>query len=157
MFENCLFAPKTVTLPTKLADMGRILAIDYGTKRTGIAVSDPLRIIAGALDTVPTHTLVDFLKKYIAENDVDIIVVGKPTQMNGQPSQSMAQIEPFVRRLAKEFPTIKIEWQDERFTSVLAQRAIIDSGVKKMQRRDKSLVDKVSATIILQSYMESNQ
>lgn len=135
--------------------MGRILALDYGTKRTGIAVSDPLRIIAGALDTVPTHTLMEYLKKYLAANDVSIIVVGKPTQMNGQPSQSMAHIEPFVARLRKEFPGVEIVWHDERFTSVLAQRAIIDSGVKKMQRRDKSLVDKVSATIILQSYMES--
>lgn len=137
--------------------MGRILAIDYGTKRTGIAVSDPLRIIAGSLETVATHTLMDFLKKYIAENNVDIIVVGKPTQMNGQPSQSMQQIEPFVKRLVKEFPAIRIEWQDERFTSVLAQRAILESGVKKMRRRDKSLVDKVSATIILQSFMETLQ
>lgn len=135
--------------------MGRILALDYGTKRTGIAVSDPLRIIANALETVPTHTLMAYLKKYIAENNVDIIVVGKPTQMNGSPSESFRHIEPFVARLHKEFTGIKTVYCDERFTSVLAHRAMIDGGVKKMQRRDKALVDRVSATIILQSYMES--
>lgn len=137
--------------------MGRILALDYGTKRTGIAVSDPLRIIAGGLETVPTHTLMEYLKKYIAANPVDIIVLGKPTQMDGSPSQSMVHIEPFAARLRKQFPEIEVTWYDERFTSVLAQRAMIDGGVPKMRRRDKGLVDKVSATIILQGYMESLQ
>ena len=135
--------------------MGRILALDYGTKRTGIAVSDPLRIIAGALETIPTHQLMPWLKKYLAENNVDIIVVGKPTQMDGSPSESFRAIEPFAARLRKEFPKCLIEYYDERFTSVLAQREIIDGGVKKMKRRDKALVDKVSATIILQGYMDS--
>lgn len=134
--------------------MGRILAIDYGTKRTGLAVSDPLRIIAGGLDTVPTHTLMEYLKKYIAANHVDIIVVGRPLQMDGSDSQSFRHIEPFVKKLKKEFPAAEVVYHDERFTSVLAQRAIIDSGIGKMKRRDKGLVDKVSATIILQSYME---
>lgn len=138
--------------------MGRILAIDYGTKRTGLAVSDPLRIIAGGIDTVPTHTLFGWLKDYISKNSVDVIVVGKPTKMNGQPSDSFAHIEPFVAKLRKEFAQIEVTYYDERFTSVLAQRAIIDGGVPKQQRREnKGLVDMVSATIILQSYMESIQ
>ena len=135
--------------------MGRIMALDYGTKRTGVAVSDPLRIIAGSHETVPTHQLTEYLKKYIAQNPVDIIVVGKPLKMDGSPSQSMTHIEPFVKKLRKECPQIEVTYHDERFTSVLAHKAIIESGVKKMARRDKALVDKVSATIILQSYMES--
>ena len=135
--------------------MGRILALDYGTKRTGIAVSDPLRIIANALETVPTHTLKEYLKKYIATNDVDAIVVGKPLQMNGLPSETMPHVESLVRWLRAEFPQIEITLFDERFTSVLAQRAMIDGGVGKMARRDKALVDRISATIILQGYMES--
>lgn len=135
--------------------MGRILALDYGTKRTGVAVSDPMRIIANALDTVPTVTLKDYLKKYIARNDVSIIVVGNPLQMDGTPSESFAHIEPFVKWLRKEFPQIEVVLFDERFTSVLALRAMIGGGVSKMARRDKALVDRVSATIILQGYMES--
>lgn len=135
--------------------MGRLLAIDYGTKRTGIAVSDPLQIIANALDTVRTHLLMPYLKKYLAENNVTTIVVGKPTQMDGTPSESYRHVEPFFRKLQKEFPETEIVWYDERFTSLLAQKAMIDGGVKKMQRRDKALVDRVSATIILQSYMDS--
>lgn len=135
--------------------MGRILALDYGTKRTGIAVSDPMQIIANALDTVETARLKEYLKKYIAENPVDTIVVGKPSRMDGTPSESFAHIEPFVRWLRGEFAGIPVELYDERFTSVLAHRAMIDGGVKKMGRRDKALVDRISATIILQSYMES--
>lgn len=134
--------------------MGRVLALDYGTKRTGIAVSDPLRIIANALDTVRTHELMPYLKKYISENNVDIIVVGMPTQMNGTPSQSFAQIKPFVERLKKEFTDKQVVYHDERFTSVLAQRAILESGARKTQRQDKALIDRVSATIILQSFLQ---
>ncbi|MDR0510175.1 MAG: Holliday junction resolvase RuvX [Rikenellaceae bacterium] len=137
--------------------MGRILAIDYGARRTGIAVSDPLRIIAGGLETVPTHTLMQWLRSYMATNEVDTIVVGKPVRMDGSPSESMALVEPFFRALLREFPAAKVVWHDERFTSVMAQRAIREAGVPKMKRRDKALVDKVSATIILQSYMESSQ
>ncbi len=137
--------------------MGRILALDYGLRRTGVAVSDPLRIIAGALDTVPTAQLMKFIKDYVAENQVDIIVVGMPRQMNGQPSESFAAIEPFVVRLTKEFKDITIEMFDERFTSVLAHRAMLEGGLKKMQRRDKALVDRISATIILQDYLESKK
>jgi len=135
--------------------MGRILAIDYGLRRTGLAVSDPLRIIAGALDTVPTHELMDYLKKYVQGNGVDTIVVGMPRQMSGEMSESWAQIEPFIGKLKKEFSGIKIDTADERFTSRLAFRAMLDGGVKKEKRRDKGLVDRISATIILQGYMET--
>ena len=135
--------------------MGRILALDYGTKRTGVAVSDPLRIIANALETVPTARLKEFLKEYIARNSVDIIVVGKPLQNSGAPSDSLTHIEPFARWLCKEFPHTEVVMFDERFTSVLAHRAMIDGGVGRMGRRDKALVDRISATIILQGYMES--
>lgn len=128
--------------------------MDYGTKRTGIAVSDPMQIIANALETVPTAALKEYLRKYISANDVDIIVVGKPTQMDGTPSESFAHIEPFVKWLRREFPALLVELCDERFTSVLAHRAMIEGGVRKMGRRDKALVDRISATIILQGYME---
>lgn len=134
---------------------GRILAIDYGTKRTGLAVSDPVRIIAGALDTVPTHTLEAYLREYMQKNEVGTIVVGKPLQMNGQPSETMKYVTPLVARLKKEYPSKEIVLWDERYTSVLAHQAILDSGIGKMSRREKSLVDKVAATIILQSYMDS--
>lgn len=136
--------------------MGRILSIDYGRKRTGLAVSDPLQMIAGALETVPTHTLMDFLKRYLSQNDVETVVVGMPRQMDGTPSESYIYIRPFVERMKKEFPTLPIEMFDERFTSRLAQRAIIEGGVKKSRRReDKGLVDRVSAAIILQGYLDS--
>ncbi len=137
--------------------MGRILAIDYGTKRTGIAVTDPLRIIAGGLETVPTHTLGAWLKQYLASESVDIIVVGKPVQMDGAPSETMTHIVPLVKKLHAEYPDKQIVLHDERFTSRLAQRAIIDGGVPKMARRNKALVDMVSAAIILQSYLESKE
>ncbi len=135
--------------------MGRILALDYGTKRTGIAVSDPLRIIAGALDTVPTHGIIPYLRKYLAANDVGIIVLGKPLQMDGTPSQTAPGVEALAAKLAAEFPAVKIDFWDERFTSKLAQRSLIESGVPKMARRDKALVDRVSAAIILQGYLET--
>ena len=126
--------------------MGRILAIDYGRKRTGLAVTDPLQIIANALDTVPTHTLMDY----------DAIVIGMPLQMDGLPSESYTYIRPFVEKLRKEMPAMRIELFDERFTSRLALRAMIDGGVpKKRRREDKGLVDRISATIILQGYLDS--
>lgn len=134
--------------------MGRILAIDYGTKRTGIAVSDPLRIIAGGLETIETKQLEKWLAQYIARESVSTIVVGKPMQPNGQPSDTWRFVEPLVRRLKAAFPDKEVTLYDERFTSVLANRAIRESGIGKMARRDKALVDKVSATIILQGYME---
>ena len=137
--------------------MGRILSIDYGTKRTGLAVTDPLRIIAGALATVETKHLEKWLADYFSNNDVDIIVLGKPTQMNGQPSETMRYIEPLMGRLRHAYPDKEVVLYDERFTSVLAHRAMLDSGIGKMARRDKALVDRISATIILQSYMDSVQ
>lgn len=135
--------------------MGRILAIDYGTKRTGIAVSDPLRIIAGGLDTVPTAQLYEWLRKYIAAENVDLIVVGRPLRVTGEPSDTLPKAEELVAKLIKDYPAIRVVMFDERFTSVLAHRAMIDGGMKKMRRRDKAVVDKISATIILQGFMDS--
>ena len=135
--------------------MGRILAIDYGTRRTGIAVSDPLRIIAGALTTVETRQLEKFLADYFSKNDVDTIVLGRPVQMNGSPSETMRYIEPLAARLRRTYPDKDVVLYDERFTSVLAHRAMIESGMGRMARRDKAVVDRISAAIILQSYMES--
>lgn len=136
--------------------MGRILAIDYGRKRTGLAVTDPLQIIANALDTVPTHTLMEYIKGYIAANPVELIVIGMPRQMDGEPSEAYIYIRPFVERLKKELPHMQIELFDERFTSKLALHTMIAGGVSKKRRReDKGLVDRISATIILQGYMES--
>lgn len=137
--------------------MARLLAIDYGKKRTGIAVSDEMQIIAGGLTTVPTTGLEAFILSYLQREKVERIIVGLPKQMNNEPSENMRRVEPFVNRLRKLLPDIPVEYHDERFTSVLAQRAIIDAGIKKMARRNKELVDEVSATIILQSYMESKR
>ena len=135
--------------------MGRILAIDYGTKRTGIAVSDPLRLIAGGLTTVETKQLERWLAQYLAENYVTTIVVGKPTQTNGQPSDTWRFVEPLVARLRRAYPDREVTLYDERFTSVLAHRAMLESGIGRKARQNKALVDKISATIILQGYMES--
>ena len=137
--------------------MSRILAIDYGTKRTGIAVSDPLRLIAGGLVTVETRQLEKWLADYFARENVGTIVLGKPARMDGTPSETWRFIEPLAARLRQAWPSKEVVFHDERFTSVLAHRAILDSGIGKMARRDKALVDKVSATIILQSYMDSRK
>lgn len=134
--------------------MGRVLALDYGEKRTGIAVTDELRLIASALTTVPTKELLSFLKSYVDKENVDVFVIGEPKQMNNTPSESEQFITPFLVELAKHFPTIPIERQDERFTSKMAFQSMLDSGLKKKQRRNKALVDEISATIILQSYLE---
>ena len=133
--------------------MGRILAIDYGTKRTGIAVSDPLRLIAGGLETVPTKELERWLADYCAREEVTTIVLGKPAQMDGTPSDTWRFIEPLAARLRRAYPDKEVTFYDERFTSVMAHRAMLESGIGRMARRDKALVDKISATIILQSYM----
>ena len=136
--------------------MGRILSIDYGKKRTGLAVTDPLQIIAGSLSTIETKDLFDFLSAYVVREGVERIVIGKPTQPNGQPSENLVRVENFVNRWRKACPEIPIEYYDERFTSVLAHRAILEGGVNKKTRREhKGLVDEVSATIILQDYMNS--
>jgi RNAse H domain protein, YqgF family len=136
--------------------LGRILSIDYGKKRTGLAVTDPLQIIAGGLSTIETKDLFDFLSAYVVREGVERIVIGKPTQPNGQPSENLVRVENFVNRWRKACPEVPIEYYDERFTSVLAHRAILEGGVKKKTRREnKGLVDEVSATIILQDYMNS--
>lgn len=137
--------------------MGRILAIDYGKKRTGLAVSDTLQLIANGLTTVPTHTLLDFVTAYVQKEPVERIVVGLPKQMNNELSDNMKNIEPFVRALRKKLPEIPVEYVDERFTSVIAHRTMLDAGLKKKDRQNKGLVDEISATIILQSYLESRR
>lgn len=135
--------------------MGRILAIDYGEKRTGLAVTDPVRIIATALTTVETPTLLQFLKDYCAREQVDIFVVGKAMHMDGRPSESMQYIEPFVEELKKMFPEKEVVRIDERFTSKIAFQTMIDSGLKKKDRRNKGTIDQIAATIMLQDYMRT--
>ena len=135
--------------------MARILAIDYGKKRTGIAVTDNLQMIAGGLATVETKELEKFLTDYMTKEDVVTIVVGKPTQMDGTDSENMRRIEPFFNRLKKLFPDKQVTYYDERFTSVLAHQAMLQSGIGKKARQDKALVDKISATIILEDYLQS--
>ncbi len=130
------------------------MAIDYGKRRTGIAVSDPLQIIAGGLDTVDTSKLLDYIKNYMQKEDVERIVVGMPSQPNGMPSENAARVKEFVGRLKKAV-VVPIEFYDERFTSVLAHQTMLSGGLHKKDRQNKALVDKISATIILQSYMES--
>ncbi|TNF31186.1 MAG: Holliday junction resolvase RuvX [Bacteroidetes bacterium] len=134
--------------------MGRILALDYGTKRVGIAATDPLQIIASALTTVHPNELMDFLKKYMETETVDCIVIGDPKRLNNEPAQAAAGANQLTERLKKQFPQVQIDRMDERFTSKIAFGAMIEGGLNKKQRADKAMVDKVSATIILQSYME---
>lgn len=133
--------------------MGRIMAIDYGLKRCGIAVTDELRMIASPLDAVPTHNLTDYILAFCSKNSVDIIVFGKPMQMDGTASDTERQIQPFINHLKKKLPAIRIDRYDERFTSMLAMRAMINAGSKKSDRSNKGNIDKVSAAIILQDYM----
>ncbi|MCQ2127978.1 MAG: Holliday junction resolvase RuvX [Bacteroidaceae bacterium] len=137
--------------------MGRILSIDYGKKRTGLAVTDPLKIIAGGLATVSTFELFDYLKSYVSRESVELIVVGDPKQTDGTPSENKARIVEFVNRWKRNFPQIPVVFYDERFTSVIAHRAMIDGGMKKKDRRDKGIVDEISAVIILEDYMRSKQ
>lgn len=137
--------------------MARILSIDYGKKRTGIAVTDPLQIIAGGLATVSTSELFDWLKVYLAKEQVERIVIGEPRQPNGQPSENLQRVQQFVNRWRKAVPEVPIEYFDERFTSVLAHQAMIDGGLKKKARQDKGLVDEISATIILEDYLRSRR
>ena len=137
--------------------MSRILAIDYGRKRTGVAVSDAMQIIANGLTTVPTHELLDFITGYVQKEPVERILVGLPKQMNNEASESMKYIDPFVRSLKKRLPEIPVEFVDERFTSVLAHRTMLEAGLKKKDRQNKAWVDEISATIILQTYLESKR
>ena len=134
--------------------MDRILGIDYGKKRTGVAVSDPLGIFASSLDTVDSAKLIDYIKNYAETQTITRFVVGWPVNMDGAPSEAAADVETFIRTLGKAFPDIPVTREDERFTSVLAHRAMIDGGMKASQRRDKASVDKISAAIILQSYLD---
>jgi putative Holliday junction resolvase len=135
--------------------VARILSIDYGKKRTGLAVTDPLQIIASGLATVSTCELFDFLKQYVTTEQVERIVIGEPKQPNGQPSENLQRVQQFVSRWQKAMPHIPIVFYDERFTSVLAHQAMLEGGLKKKARQDKALVDEISATIILQDYMRS--
>ena len=135
--------------------MGRLLSIDYGRKRCGIAVTDVLQIVATGLTTVATHTLVEFVKNYVEKEEVDRIVVGLPTTMRGEQSESMKYIVPGINRLKKVLPEMEIVFFDERFTSVLAHKSMLESGMKKSDRRDKAVVDEISATIILNDYLQS--
>ncbi|MGN0223134.1 MAG: Holliday junction resolvase RuvX [Muribaculaceae bacterium] len=135
--------------------MGRLLSIDFGRKRCGIAVTDTLRIVATGLTTVPTAQLIDFVKRYIVAEPVDRIVVGLPTTLRGEPSDSMRYLTPVINRLRKEIAPLPIEFYDERFTSTLAHRAMLDGGMKKMDRRNRAIVDEISATILLNDYLQS--
>ena len=137
--------------------MSRILAIDYGRKRTGLAVSDTMQIIANGLTTVPTHELLDFIAGYVQKEPVERIIIGLHKQMNNEVSENMKYIEPFVRLLKKKLPEMPVEFVDERFTSVLAHRTMLEAGLKKKDRQNKALVDEISATIILQTYLESKR
>ncbi|MCD4791468.1 MAG: Holliday junction resolvase RuvX [Bacteroidales bacterium] len=137
--------------------MGRILAIDYGQKRVGLAVTDELRIIATALTTVHSKDVIRFLKDYLQTEKVDCFVVGEPRQMNNTISDSAKFIEPFVKKLKKEFPDIPVERYDERFTSKIAVQTMVSAGLKKKDRQNKALIDKVSAVLILQSYLDSEK
>ena len=136
--------------------MDRIIGIDYGRKRVGVAVSDPLGIFASPLDTVPAAKIIDYLKKYAETESVTRFVVGYPMNMDNTPSEAAADVDIFLKNLAKVFPAVPVTLEDERFTSVLAHRAMIEGGMKAKDRRDKSSVDKISAAIILQSFLDRN-
>ena len=157
--NSCIFQKKVVILHPQNVQrkLGRILCIDYGRRRCGIAVTDPLRLTAGALDTVPTHELPAWLDAYFAKEQVDTVVIGHPKQMSGEDSESMTVIRPFMALFRKRFPAIPLVEYDERFTSVLAHKAMLDGGMKKKDRQDKAVVDKIAACIILQGYLDSIQ
>ena len=137
--------------------MARIMAIDYGRKRTGIAVTDSLQMIANGLTTVPSGELVKFIQSYMAKEPVELIVVGQPKQMNNEPSENMRYVQAFVTHLKRTLPQIPIEYYDERFTSVMAHQAMLDGGLRKKKRQEKAVVDEISAIIILQAYLESKK
>lgn len=134
--------------------MGRYLAIDYGKKRCGIAVSDPMKMIASGLVTVASHELMNFLGDYFEKEDVECVVVGKPMQSDNRPSESFIFVERFVRSFKKRFPEMRVEWEDERYTSEMAVRAMVEGGMKKSERRKKEHIDKLSAALILRSFMD---
>lgn len=134
--------------------MARVLSIDYGKRRTGLAVTDPCQIIAGALTTVETSSLMKYLQEYVAKEQVERFVVGLPKQTNGLDSENLPRVQAFVKRLNATFPDIPVEWWDERYTSVIAHQVMLDSGIGRKARQNKALVDEISATIILQGWME---
>lgn len=134
--------------------MGRIMAVDYGQKRTGLAVTDMLKMIASRLTVVSSREAMGYIAQYVSQEPVDLIVVGYPKQMNNEPSENMKRVEAFVAQLTKTLPSIPVEYYDERFTSIMAQRALIDGGLKKKKRQDKGLVDEISAVLILQGFLE---
>lgn len=140
-----------------LQPMGRIISIDYGRKRTGLAATDTLQMIANGLGTVASGDVVKFLTEYVKKEPVELFVVGLPKQMNNEPSENMQYVMAFVTHLKRTIPSIPVEFYDERFTSVLAHRTMLDGGLKKKKRQDKALVDEISAVIILQSYLESKK
>ncbi len=135
--------------------MGRLMSIDFGQKRVGIAVTDPLQIIANGLDTIPSAKIWDFLNEYLTKEQIDCFIVGYPKKLNNEDSESIKFIDPFIKKLKKTYPSIKVELFDERFTSKIAFQTMIDGGLKKKQRQNKALIDKISATIILQNYLDS--
>lgn len=137
--------------------MARVLSIDYGQKRSGLAVTDTLQLIAGGLATVSTKELMSFLQDYLQRESVERIVVGLPKQTNGMDSENLGRVKGFVQRLQHQWPDLPVEWYDERFTSVLAHRAMLEGGLKKKSRQDKALVDEISATIILQDWLEARR
>jgi len=139
---------------TKLKTVGRILAIDYGRKRVGIAVTDPMQMIATRLTTVASQEIWNFLKDYFSKENVEKVIIGYPMQMNNQPSEAVKYINPFLRKFQKDYPEMPLEQVDERFTSKMAFQTMIDAGLKKKDRQNKETIDAVSATIILQSYLE---
>jgi putative Holliday junction resolvase len=134
--------------------MGRIMAVDYGRKRVGIAVTDPMQIIANGLDTIASHNVLDFLRKYFNEEQVDMVVIGYPVTLSNEPSEAIRYVNEFLKKFEQTFPEKRCFLMDERFTSKMASQAMIDGGLKKKQRQNKAMVDKISATIILQSYMQ---
>ncbi|MGM9798834.1 MAG: Holliday junction resolvase RuvX [Parabacteroides sp.] len=137
--------------------MARIMAIDYGRKRTGVAVTDSLQMIANGLTAVPSGELVKFLQEYTSKESVELIVVGQPKQMNNEPSENMRYVQAFVTHLKRTLPQIPVEYYDERFTSVMAHKAMLEGGLRKKKRQEKALVDEISAVIILQAYLESRK
>ena len=142
---------------SNIPSLARILSIDYGRKRTGVAVTDPLQLIAGGLATVATSELYDWLVSYVQREPVERIIIGEPRQMNGEPSENMQRVQQFVNRWKKAQPNIPIEFYDERFTSVLAHQAMLDGGLHKKARQDKALVDQISATIIREDYLQARK
>ncbi|MGD0341014.1 MAG: Holliday junction resolvase RuvX [Bacteroidales bacterium] len=135
--------------------MGRILGIDFGKKRVGLAVTDPLQIFASPLNTISAHDIDNYIAEYMASEQVDAFVIGYPVQMNNEPSESVKYIDPFIRKLKKRFPGIPVHLADERFTSQMAFRTMIDGGLKKKERQNKMIIDMISASIILQSFLDS--